>query len=229
MSYVKKSRTKLYLALLLVVILIVAAGAVVYAAMNGPKPVQVGVQVGDTFTYSIKGMSTLTGIDAVESDGFYLYNQTDYYKIVITDLNGTSVTMDTKWRFLNGTEINSPQTIDIASGQKTDENGFWALYPANLNIGDLLRPRGYDQTHVNNTDTGTYTSGDRARCFWFINNQFSDVRDPTQSTLMYDYRNIFFDRATGILVSFQNYQFYNNPEREEVITWVLVDSSVWQV
>ena len=58
MTYVKKSRSKLYFAIILVVILGVAVAAVVYANMTAPK-VEVGVKVGDTFTYSLKGTSTL--------------------------------------------------------------------------------------------------------------------------------------------------------------------------
>ena len=228
MTYVKKSRSKLYFAIILVLILGVAVTAVVYATMTAPK-VEVGVKVGDTFTYSLKGTSTLIDETAVETPGFSNYNNTDYYKITVTSLNGSSVSMDTSWRFLNGTEVNSAQTIDVGNGQKSDENGFWAVYPANLNIGSALRPTGYDETHVNNTDTYTYTGSVRERCFWRINNQFYDVRDESRETLMYDYRDIFFDRETGMLTSFTTHQFYNNPEMELVIVWTLVDSSVWEV
>ena len=46
---------------------------------------------------------------------------TDYYKVTITDVNGTTVSMDTLWRFINGTEITVPQTIDLSNGHKTDQ------------------------------------------------------------------------------------------------------------
>lgn len=229
MSYVKKSHTKLYLALILVVILIVASGAAAYAVLSGPKPVTAGVKVGDTFTYSIKGIVDLTGLDAVPSAGFDVFNQTDYYQVTITAVNGTSVSMDVTWRFLNGTEVKNPQTINVANGEKSDENGFWEIYSANLNIGDLLRPTGFDANHVNNTYTKEYSSDSRDTNFWFINNQFTNMEDPTQSTLMYDYRNIDFDRQTGMFVSFENFRAYNNPERTEEIVYTLTSSSVWQV
>jgi hypothetical protein len=229
MTYVKKGHTKLYLALILVIVLSVASFAVAYAVLSAPKPVEVGVHVGDTFTFKLTGTSELTGAGAVDTPGFSVYNETDYYKITITGINGTNVSMDNTWRFLNGTEINTQQTLDIATGQKSDPNGFWALYPANLEKTDLLRPRGYDNTHVNNTDTVSYTSGDRPRCFWFINNEFQNINDPSGSTLMYDYRNIFFDKQTGMLLSLDDYQFYNTPEMQEKITWQLVSTSVWQI
>jgi len=228
MTYVKKSKFKRNLAILLILIVAIAGVAAAYAVLS-VKPVEVGVKVGDTFTYSLQGTSTLTDANATETPGFYQYNQTDYYKITITAVNGTNVSLDTVWKFLNGTEVSAQQTIDIANGDKSDEYGFWALYPANLEKTDLLRPKGFDGYIVNNTDTMTYTSGVRGRCYWFINNQFFDIRDTTQSTLMYDYRQIFFDKETGMRTSFTNYQFYNNPEMQQVITWKLVDTSVWQV
>jgi len=228
MTYVKKSHTKRYLAIILAIILIGAVAAAAYVVLSAPQ-VTVGVQVGDTFTYSIKGIVQLTGLEATPSPGFEQYNQTDYYKVVVTNVNGTSVTLDTTWRFLNGTEINKQQTIDIANGNKTDEYGFWALYPANLKTGDLLRPKGYDGKTVNNTYSAVWSSGNRTSNFWFINGQFQDTNDPTGSTLMYDYLYIYFDQKTGMMTGMQNYRYYNNPERSENTIYTLTNSSVWQV
>ncbi len=225
----KGTSKKIYIAIVLLVILIVAGIALIYATLTTPKPVVVGVKVGDTFTYSLQGVSILTSLDAVEPEGFSQYNQTDYYKVVITAINGTRVSMDTKWRFLNGTEVNSSQTIDIANGEKTDENGFWALYTSGLNTGDLLRPKGYDGNTVNNTYSAPYTSGNRMRCYWFITGQFQDMTDPTGSTLMYDYLYMYFDQETGMMVAMQDLRYYNNPERSETLMWTLTNSTVWDV
>jgi hypothetical protein len=228
MTYVKKSKFKRNIALLAIIVLAVIGGFVAFAFLS-VKPVEVGVKVGDTFTYQLEGASTLTAANATETPGFYQYNQTEYYKVTITGVNGTKVSLEAVWKFKNGTEVPYQQTIDIATGDKTDENGFWAIYPAKLEKTDLLRPRGYDGYTVNNTDTKTYTSGVRSRCYWFINNQFFDYTDPTQNTLMYDYRQIFFDKETGMMTSFTWYQFFNNPEKQQVVTWKLVDTSVWQI
>ena len=51
----KVSHKKLYIAILLLVILIVASAAAIYATQPGPKKAVVGVQVGDSFSYNIKG------------------------------------------------------------------------------------------------------------------------------------------------------------------------------
>lgn len=228
MTYVKKSHTKRNLGVILIIIVAVASIAVAYSTLTAKK-VEVGVNVGDTFTYKLQGNFRPIASDATATPGFSMYNNTDYYKVTITGINDTTVTMDTVWRFLNGTDANSEQTIDIANGLKSDEYGFWAIYAANLNKGDALRLKGYDATYVNNTDTFTFTGGVRDRCYWFINNQFTDITDETRSTLRYNYLNIFFDRETGMLLSLTNNDYYNNPAREEVITWTLIDSSVWDV
>ncbi len=227
MSYAPKSHKKTYLALLLAVILIVSAGAASWIVLSQPKPVYVGVKAGDTFTYSIKGEVYLFAENATPSEGFDRYNATDYFKVTITDVTGTNVTYDTVWRFLNGTEINASENFDISTGK--DGINFWAIYPSNLGIGDLLRPHGFDGTKVNNTYTRTYSGGDRETDFWFINNQFQDRTDETGATLMYNYLNIYFDQQTGVLVSLENFQAFNNPERNEAVTWTLVNTNVWDV
>lgn len=225
MTYVKKSHTKLYIGVILIAIIAVSGAAVAYSILS-VRHYEAGVKVGDTFTYRLKGYVELTGLDASMTPGFDVYNNTDYYKITVTDVtNKTTVTLQCDWKFLNGTTTTSMQTIDVATGNKTDQYGFWAIYPTGLNKGDLLRPYGYDGQVVNNTDT----SGQRPVNSWHINNEFYDTNDPTQSTLMYDYRDIYFDQQTGMLKSLVNYQVFNNPQKTQEIEWTLVNSSVWQV
>jgi len=226
----KKSSKTLYAALILLVILVVALAAVLYVVANPPpKPITVGVNVGDTFKYNITSTSVLTGLDAQELPGFFQYNQTEYYRITITGVTGTNVSMNTLWRFKNGTEVIGTQLLDVATGKKTDPNGFWAIYPANLNVGDLLRPKGFDGLTVNRTDIRNFVDSARYDNYWFIENQFYNVNDPTQSTMRYDYTGGTFDKITGMLETLTNYQEYNNPAQKATITWNLVESSVWQV
>jgi hypothetical protein len=221
---------KLYIAIVLLTVLIVASSAIIYAMSTASvKPVKVGVNVGDTFTYILQGVSNL-GIDATEPSWFMQYNNTDYYRVTITDVNVTSVTMDTTWKMLNGTETRLVQTIDLATGMKTDQlAGFWALYASNLNKGDLLRPRGFDGLIVNSTDTKTYADSTRQRNIWSLQNDFFDTTDPTFSTYRNEFTTVFFDKETGMLDTLTNVQQYNNPSMALIITWQLVSSSVWTV
>jgi len=227
----KKQRgisNKVYFAIILLVVLIVASAAIIYATTQGTAPLKVGLNVGDTFTYSLKGNSNL-GIGATVPDYFNQYNDTDYYKITVTNVNTSQVTIATEWKFLNGTAINDQQTIDLATGQKTQPDGFWAIYASNLRVNDFLRPEGFDKVKVNMTDTQTYATSIRTRDFFSMENEFYDVNDPTRNTLRYDYTGVYFDQATGMLETLTNYQEYNNPEMVLVITWKLVSSSVWDV
>jgi hypothetical protein len=224
MTYQKKSSKKWPIAIALIVILSVATGAALYLTL--PEiVVDVGVKVGDTFTYSIKNQIQLNDANATIDPGFDQYNQTDYYKITITGVTNTNVSMTSEWRFLNGTSVTFLQNIDIANGAKSDENGFWAIYPANLKIGSLLRPRGYDEQTVNNTDT----SKARPVNSWHIYNAFTDPSDQSGETLRYDYVNIFFDKQSGMLMEYSNYQIYTKPSKTEAVFWTLTGSSVWEV
>jgi hypothetical protein len=228
----KKERgtsNKVYFAIILLVVLIVASAAIIYATTQGAtKPLTVGLNIGDTFTYSLKGTSNL-GLGATPPSNFNQYNDTDYYKITVTSVNGSQITIGTEWKFLNGTAINDQQIIDLANGNKVKPDGFWAVYASNLNVNDLLRPQGFDGVKVNATDTQTYATSMRARNFFFMENEFYDVNDPTHNTLRYDYTGVYFDKQTGMLETLSNYQEYNNPQMVLVITWKLVSSSVWDV
>ena len=221
---------KVYIAIFLLAILIVATAAIIYATQiltPSVKAAVPGVNVGDTFTYSLKGASKLIGPDAVTPDYFYQFNETDYYKVTITAVNGSVVSFDTVWRFTNGTEIQKAQKVDVSTGFDSQE--FWAIYASNLNKNDLLRPNGNDGLIVNSTDSRAYANSNRETNYWSIENQFFNINDPTYSTQRYDYLNVFFDKQTGILVNLNNVQQYNNPQMNTIITWKLTNSTAWDV
>ena len=221
---------KVTITILLLVVLIAATVAILFATQLSPSNgVTVGVHVGDSFTYSIVGVSTLIGLDAVETPGFSQHNQTDFFKITIAEVNGTSVSFDILWRFLNGTEITNKETIDVSNGNKSHPDAFWAIYPPNLTVEDLIRPTGYDGLTVNLTDNRAYSDSTRESNFWFLENEFFNINDPSRSTFRYEYIGVYFDKQTGMLETLSNYTEYNNPAKSEVITWNLVNSTVWAV
>jgi len=222
---------KVYIAIFLLIVLIVATVVAIIYATQFASVTQVvpGVHAGDTFTYTLQGISNLIGLDAVEPAGFSQYNDTDYYKITITDVNGSSVSMDTLWRFTNKTIVTGAQTIDLANGMETNQYGFWAIYVSNLNVNNLLRPKGYGGLIVNSTNTRAYANSNRQTNFWSIDNEFYDTTDPTSSTWCYDSTGVNFDKETGMLTNLVNIQQYNKPQMTLVITWKLVGSSVWDV
>ncbi len=227
----RKSSKKLYIAISLIIVLVVASAAIIYAANTYLVPrVTVGVKVGDTFTYSLMGVSQLTGLDATTPAGFDRYNNTDYYKVSVTAINGTKVSLATEWRFLNGSSIDDTQTINLANGEETDQtDGFWAIYASGLKVNDYVRPQLHSGLIVNSSDTQTFTSGTRNRNFWSIENQFVNTLDPTGSTQSYNIIRVYFDRQTGMLISLANIEEYNNPEMTLYTTWQLTNCSEWQV
>jgi hypothetical protein len=225
----KRSKKKLYITLFLLFLLIVSVAAVAYAAWPRAPVATLGVHVGDSFTYSITGSVSFQSLDATMTPGFEVYNQTDYYRVIITGITGTNVTMDTVWRFKNGSQVDQPLTIDLSNGKQNKDNGFWAIYSSNLNVGDLVRPNGFDKQRVNATSPQKYADSTRQRNMWFIENQFEDTRDPTHSTLMDVFNQIYFDKQTGMLDTLNSISSYNNPLKTEAITWKLISCTVWNV
>ncbi|MDR1992918.1 MAG: hypothetical protein LBQ98_05410 [Nitrososphaerota archaeon] len=232
MSYNKKKNSFWLYAIAGLIIVLLAVGAVaVYLLQPVPvKPAIAGVKAGDVFYYSLQGRSVLGDEDAVEPEGFGQYNLTDYFKVAITDVNGSSVSLTTTWRFINGTEILQDEWIDLSNGNKTREtDGFWPIYGANLNLNDKLRPFGYDDLKVDVVDSVTYASGTRVRNGWSLQDQFVDMTDPSGSRIRTETNNVFFDKQTGMLDTLTNVQQYNSPQMNLVITWKLTNTNVWQV
>ncbi len=130
MAIKKKSKhTKVYAAIILVAILAIATGAIVYTSQKfSHKASLVGVQVGDTFTYNITG-SCSDVVPTVDYPGFYQLNDTQYYKVTVTGIQGDNVTLKTDWVFVNGTDIAQQQTIDLSNGLMTDGKRVFFSFP----------------------------------------------------------------------------------------------------
>jgi hypothetical protein len=217
---------KASIAAVLLVILLVAAAAIIYTTQQ-PKPVLPGVNVGDTFTYSLKGTAILSDENAVMPDYFGQYNKTDYYKVTIVATNGSEVSFNSVWRFTNGTEINRQQKIDLSSGDRTGD--FWAIYAASLNVNSLLHPTGLDGLIVNGTQSIQYTNSSRETNVWSTETQYININDPTQSSLRFDIMQVRFDKQTGMLVDLLVRELYNNPAMTLSITWKLTNSTAWAI
>ena len=85
----KSTHTKAYAAIILV-ILAIASVAIVYAVTHSSsKPIVPGVHVGDTFTYKLTGDSILFDTEAVTPAYLYEYNETNFYEVIITGVNGS--------------------------------------------------------------------------------------------------------------------------------------------
>ena len=84
-------------------------------------------------------------------------NNTDYYQVIITGISGPVVEFNTVWKFTNGTAILNSEWVNLETGNNSGD--FWAIYPSNLNINNLLHPKETNTAlTVNNTYTQTYAN-----------------------------------------------------------------------
>ena len=226
----KPSHKKMYSAIFLVVILCAAIAAIIYTT-HSPKSettVKVGVNVGDTFIYKLTGDSVLFDSEAVTPAYLSEYNDTNYYEVNITGVNGFVVSFDTIWQFTNGTAIQNSAWVNLETGNNSGI--FWAIYPPNLNVNDPLYPEESNtELVVNSTGSQPFSTGNRTTNYWFTENQLSSVNDPTGNTKVDNYIEVYFDKQTGMLDDLTNVQQYNNPLYNILITWQLTSSTVWGV
>jgi len=231
MAIKKKGVNKkvIFAVLLLALIALGATAAAVYSYQKHPASLSlVGVQVGDRFTYSITGSCSDT-VPNTDYPGFYQLNETQYYNVTVTSIQGDSVSLQTDWVFVNGTDITGQQTIDLSNGVMTDESGFSFLYPSNLKVSDPIYPQMSSKVQVNATNTETYPSGTREILYYWASTTQAYTQDPTQNTQRYLYDQIYFDRQTGMLTAFSEIQEYNNPQLELEVIYSLTSSTVWNV
>ena len=93
----KKRSRVILLAILAVIIIIVAF--MVYTYLGS----QHGLNVGDEFTYDIKGFWNSQDPDATPSESFFELNMTEWFKVIVTKVSDTEVSINTTWLFINST------------------------------------------------------------------------------------------------------------------------------
>jgi len=224
----KRSRTVFLLIIVAIIIIVLAVIlAVIIVANLGTQPVQLvaGVKEGDEFTYELMGLWEPIDPNATLSDSILRLNMTESYRVTITNVSNSEISIHIAWQFKNGTEIEGDGKVDIETG--FSGIGFWAIYAANLNAGELTHPEGPDRVTINSTITRQYPDGKRETNICQYQRQYYNVND--SSRIYNDYRTIQFDKQTGILVEIRSETVYNNPRMTEIVWWKLKDSNVWTV
>lgn len=179
-----------------------------------------GLKTGDFFTYDLKAIFNLEDTNVVAPDYLYQYNTTEYYKVTIMQIEGANITFGITWKFSNGTVLASTQTINLATGTKTDQSAFAVVYASHLKLGDLLRPSGNDGLMVNGTANKQYRDSTRETNYYSANTQTDERSDSWE---------IYFDKQTGIMVNLKDIQSYDNPKMTITMVWKIVESNVWLV
>lgn len=227
MGKTKKSRLLIVVAIALILAIVLAL--IIFLGSTSSQGVVPGVKAGDEFIYDITGTWNSDDPNATLVDYYIQLNMTEWYKITVTDVNSSMVTINSIWRFTNGTEIEGTSTMNVKTGVPYPSSGFWAIYAANLKENDRIRPSGANQAIVNETTTEDYTSGTREINVVSLSEQYYDADDPTYSTTWTEYMNTKFDKQTGMLVEFHDISIYTNPSQTLVISWILTETSVWDI
>jgi hypothetical protein len=221
---------KLYLAIITLTILVVAAVAAFYALQPPPQTssaVASGLKAGDTFTYSMIGIAELGNENVTIPDNFKEVNMTDYYRVTVTSVDGPNVQFNVTWSFTNGTVYDRTGKVNVETG--VDSQEFWAIYAANLTKGSPVRPAVTSGATVNDTQTRTYRNGDRQTNILQMQGEFYNTEDLTYSQICNEYTYVYFDSQTGMLVELKDMKVYSDPQIILTVEWKLIDSNVLQV
>ncbi len=225
----KRKRSRLLIVVAVALILVVVLALIIFLGSTSTQVFAPGVKAGDEFVYDIKTTWSSNDENATLDEYYVQLNMTESYKITVTDVNGSKVSLSTLWRFTNGTEVAGTSTLNVLTGTAYPYNAFWGIYAANLEENDRIRPSGATHAVVNETTTKDYTSGTRELNVVSVSEQYYDADDPTYSTTWTDYMNIKFDKQKGMLVEFHDISIFNNPSQTYTISWILLETNVWDV
>jgi hypothetical protein len=223
----KRSRKLIFLAIAVAIIVIVAFVIYTNWGSQGETVIAPGVKAGDEFTYSINGFFSSNDPSVTVPENFQQINTTEWFKVLVTDVSDEVVSVNTTWRFTNGTELNESSTINVDTGIPYPTNGFYPIYAANLKANDYIRPHGPDRSTINETINRQYASGTRQTNRRTISIPAYDENDPTRTWV--ETPTIYFDKQTGILVELRDVNVYTNPEMTLTVVWKLTDTNLWQV
>jgi hypothetical protein len=228
MIRMSKQRSRvILLSSLSVIIIIVAFIIVTYLGSQSDLVAAPGIKAGDEFTYDIKGFWSSQDHDATPSESFFELNMTELFKVTVIGVSGAEVSINTTWRFNNGTEFERASSINVETGMKYPSDAFYLIYAANLKANDFVRPLGLDRSTVNETATRQYASGTRETNRLSLVQEFYGENDPTRTWI--EYTNIHFDRQTGVLVELRDTNVYTKPDVTLTLLYAIKDTNVWTI
>lgn len=210
---------RLYTSYFIIIILCVTSIVVVFAQERAP-----GVSIGNEFTYSQKSHWASNNSKVSMPAGLAEINMTDYYKVTVTGVSGSNVSIHTKWQFLNGTSIDLDGTVSTET--TAYQGGYWIIIGSNLNQGDRVHPNSpQDQSIINETVPWTYQGYQRQTNHLKLDylNEESDIPNATYAETV----DTYFDRQTGALVYLNDIHSYHNPDITYMATLELTSQNAW--
>jgi len=148
----------------------------------------VGVNVGDTFTYSFNVNWSSNDPTATPPQNLVSENNTQLIQVAITAISGTNITGQMTFDYKNGTQTTEGGWVDIGTGDGANLTQF--ITSANLAAGDSLYNSSSSPT-INDTVPITYSSGVRET------NQLNVTSAGGGMSML---TNFYWDKSTGILV-----------------------------
>lgn len=218
----KRSRVVYLLVIVLFAVLILAVIIFTYSGTRTQARVP-GVSEGDTFTYDVTSFWNSIDPNATVPQYLLEINQTESFRVTISEITGSMVTTLDAWVFENGTQHNSTGLVNVETGYNS--GGFWPVVAANLGKDDLLHPSGQNGITVNETIIREYPSGARETNYFTLNYQGDDEDYGYYTAEAYYY----FDRATGMLVELYDKSEFLSAKMEAAILWKIKESNVWVV
>ena len=195
--------------------------------INFTKAISPGVSPGNEFIYDIEYIWSSTNQSIVIPETVLDLNKTDYYKVTITEIEDNKVSFQTKWVFINGSEIEGTGTINLETGL-AGVGEFWAIIGSNLNAGERIHPIYPDYVFINDTQTKNYGSGGNRETN-LVDLTFTYVDQDDPSRYYVEYSQTYFDKQTGMLVELIDKTVYTDPVATETLTWKLKETNIWVV
>jgi hypothetical protein len=182
--------------------------------------VAVGVSEGDYFKYNVVYIWKSTDPGDTAPAYWVEGNSTEFYQTMMDRIAGTAITINTLWRFLNGTEILGEEFVDVSTGL----GGSPAVYAANLSAGDQLYPFSSDMPwSIDATEKRSYGAAERET-------------NHVQATIsgdegeIYRYLDVYFDKATGALVETTlSTVFSESPDQTFTRVLNLKETNAWDM
>lgn len=179
-----------------------------------------GVAPGDDFDYHTTSYWTSSDSYASIPSGLIDINQTLHAEVRISTVNATNIDTFSAYYAANGTAFSGRGNINLLTG--TSYGDFVAIIGANLNAGDKIHPDGTDGVTIKETVDRSYESGTRS-----TNHISNSVRNDTAGYTAT--RDLYFDKATGMLVEQVERTDVDNPRSTTIVTWKIVSASVWSI
>jgi hypothetical protein len=174
------------------------------------QTITAGVSPGMVFDYHVLSYWSSSDSYASIPQDLNAVNQTAHVEVRISDVNSTHVATANPYYFNNGTNYMDRGIVNLNTGEGY---GFVAIIGANLNVGDLIHPQGTDGLTILDQPNRSYESGSRAT-------NHVRIVDNNATAGYTATRDLYFDKATGILVEqVDRTETTSDPIEVSQITW----------